>query len=310
MSAKWLRIDIDFVDHPKIKLLAGILKVTNSEAGWSVLRVWSWMSRFCPMGHVPDMYGTTLASECGPMGHVPDMHGTSPGHVPDMHGTSLEFMSALVSAGLFDAKPNGNGWEAHDWHEYQGQGAVKSSNDATRKAIWREKQKLKQQQIVRDMSHDLSHGTNGTVTANVTERNVTERIKEDIVDCPLFDDEKISQSKAQNTPNDLQTAWNANRATTMPEWKGMSEKRRTHAISRLEAHTIEELTECVIRLAKSDFASGRNGKWAANPNWFVASEENVVKILEGNYDNRVGTVDPRKPQQPSIFTETRTVDDF
>ena len=39
------------------------------------------------------------------------------------------------------------------------------------------------------------------------------------------------------------------------------------------------------KIEKSDFLSGRKGSWRCDFDW-ILKEENIIKILEGNYDNR------------------------
>ena len=113
------------------------------------------------------------------------------------------------------------------------------------------------------------------------------------------------------TPNTtghaLQAVWNDHKAATMPRWTATSAKRRRHADARLTEHSIEVLTEAVQRLAASDFASGRGGKWAATPDWLIESPGNVIKALEGNYDNRTGPTLRTAVAQPSDWATTKSV---
>jgi hypothetical protein len=106
----------------------------------------------------------------------------------------------------------------------------------------------------------------------------------------------------------LQSAWNENRAPTMPKWTSTGSKRRRHADARLGEHSLEDLTAAIRRLAASEFASGRTGKWAASPDWLVESGGNVIKVLEGNYDNRPsqGTTNTRSPAPVADWTNAET----
>ena len=84
----------------------------------------------------------------------------------------------------------------------------------------------------------------------------------------------------------LAVVWNANCAPTQPRWTTTGSKRRKHADGRLRERSLEEWATVVKRLAASDFASGRTGKWVATPDWLMGSPDNATKVLEGNYDNR------------------------
>lgn len=49
------------------------------------------------------------------------------------------------------------------------------------------------------------------------------------------------------------------------------------------------------RIEQSDFLTGRNGKWTAcNFDWIMKAE-NLVKIIEGTYDNGRNSFEPKKP---------------
>jgi hypothetical protein len=50
--------------------------------------------------------------------------------------------------------------------------------------------------------------------------------------------------------------------------------------------TVEEMSAVFDRVEKSDFLSGRNGKWAHCSFDWILKSENWKKIIEGNYDNR------------------------
>lgn len=50
--------------------------------------------------------------------------------------------------------------------------------------------------------------------------------------------------------------------------------------------TAEEMSPVFERIEKSDFLSGRNGKWSGCSFDWILKPENWKKIIEGNYDNR------------------------
>lgn len=87
----------------------------------------------------------------------------------------------------------------------------------------------------------------------------------------------------------LKAAWNDNRASAMPAWSSTGKTRRRHADARLREHSVEWWVAVVKRLAASDFASGRSGKWNATVDWLLGSPDNATKTLEGAYDNRAPT---------------------
>ena len=142
MSAKWLRLESDIVDHPKTGRLEALLN--EPLAGWYVIRALSWMSRFCPTGHVRDNDGTSLESSA------------------KWRGTSGELLAALVSCGWLDVVPGG--WEWHDWGEHQGKVAHKAAKERERKAAYRAR-------AVQNVPRD----NDGTSAGRPAQRDVTGR---------------------------------------------------------------------------------------------------------------------------------------
>lgn len=66
--------------------------------------------------------------------------------------------------------------------------------------------------------------------------------------------------------------------------------KRTRAIkARLnDKFTLIDLESAFVKAETSDFLSGRSGKWTGcNFDWII-NETNLVKILEGSYDNKAG----------------------
>lgn len=64
--------------------------------------------------------------------------------------------------------------------------------------------------------------------------------------------------------------------------------------------TAVEMSTVFERVEKSDFLSGRNGKWSGCSLDWILKPENWKKIIEGNYDNR----GPAKPEhKPSYDIE-------
>ena len=146
MSAKWLRLESDIVDHPKTGRLEALLG--EPLAGWYVIRALSWMSRFCPTGHVRDNDGTSLESSA------------------KWRGAPGELLAALVSCGWLDVVSGG--WEWHDWAEHQGKVAYKASKERERKAAYRSKRPA-------HVPTNVPRDSDGTTTGRPAQRDVTGR---------------------------------------------------------------------------------------------------------------------------------------
>jgi hypothetical protein len=91
----------------------------------------------------------------------------------------------------------------------------------------------------------------------------------------------------------------------LPKLRGTSENRRKK-IQKLNEYlkkqnvTWEEFFE---KIEKSDFLTGRDGKWHNCGFDWILEPRNYVKILEGNYDNRESYQETRKQKARShVYT--------
>ena len=66
----------------------------------------------------------------------------------------------------------------------------------------------------------------------------------------------------------------------------MSDSRKRAIKARLKSYTVEDLKKAFEMAEGSDFISGRSGKWnGASFDWLM-NETNLVKVLDGNYQNK------------------------
>lgn len=71
----------------------------------------------------------------------------------------------------------------------------------------------------------------------------------------------------------------------------------------------EEMSAVFERIEKSDFLSGRNGKWSGCSLDWILKPENWKKIIEGNYDNRGPAKPEHKPSYDIAEYESSSVFD-
>jgi len=81
---------------------------------------------------------------------------------------------------------------------------------------------------------------------------------------------------------------------SLPRVRVITNKRKQQMRARWKRYPdIKTFREVFIKAELSDFLSGRSGKWTScNFDWLL-NENNMVKVLEGNYDNRDPTL--KKP---------------
>jgi hypothetical protein len=73
----------------------------------------------------------------------------------------------------------------------------------------------------------------------------------------------------------------------LPKVTALTTKRRNTIQQRIKEHGREAVSVCFDKAGKSDFLCGINDRgWMASFDW-IMKPENFVKIIEGNYDNKI-----------------------
>jgi len=102
-----------------------------------------------------------------------------------------------------------------------------------------------------------------------------------VKDSIVKDKEKTAPTPYQK----IQDTYNQNRGT-LPEVKLLSENRKDAIRLRYKKYGPDKLTALFVKAGKSDFLNGKNNNnWKASFDWLL-KEANMVKVLEGNYDNK------------------------
>lgn len=230
-----MRIETDFVDHPKVQRLARILMASEAEAGWYVLRAWSWLSRFCPTGHIRDSDGTALELACR------------------WKGKDRELLEAMTGAGFLDELPAGE-FEAHDWSDHQGKVAATAEKERERKAAYRARSRVS----VPSLSRGTTDGTNTGRPAqrDVTGRDVTGRKEETSVEQgstgPVALEDKLTDDEFSVFEH-WRVVLNHPRAKPTPERKRLIGK-------WLKIYTLFELQAAITGCSRSPYHMGENDR--------------------------------------------------
>jgi hypothetical protein len=127
------------------------------------------------------------------------------------------------------------------------------------------------------------------------ERDVTRNVTpppNDINSNPPFD--VSSETSAVSDFGDrVVDAWNAGiEGTALPAARKLNPDRRKHLTARAREHGEEAVFAAISNMQRSDFHSGRDGKWTeGNLGWLLKSPENFQKMLE-----RTNAQPPGSPQ--------------
>lgn len=72
----------------------------------------------------------------------------------------------------------------------------------------------------------------------------------------------------------------------LPRVRDITAKRKQTISVRMRKYKAEDFVELFTKASKSDFLAGKNDRgWVANFDWLL-NENNIVKVLEGAFDNR------------------------
>lgn len=88
---------------------------------------------------------------------------------------------------------------------------------------------------------------------------------------------------------------------SLPQVRAMSEKRKRHLRARWRqfACDLTAFEEVFRKVEASEFCKGKNDRgWRADFDWLIKNDHNMVKVLEGKYDNReveTGGADRKRP---------------
>ena len=112
MAFDWFRVDWAIVDHPKAFQLAADLSDPN--AGWYIVRLWSWLSRYAARGQFKKSLSDDVERACG------------------WRGDRGRLLRALADAGWLE-NVSDDLYEAHDWWDHQRAIVEKAEKDSARK---------------------------------------------------------------------------------------------------------------------------------------------------------------------------------
>ena len=107
-------------------------------------------------------------------------------------------------------------------------------------------------------------------------------------------EKKETIQKKGGTPHTLIVEEYNKKRGNLPKVELLSDSRKNAIRLRYQKYGMDKLTTLFAKAGKSDFLSGKNDRgWSANIDWLL-KEANMVKVLEGYYDNREGKQDGKK----------------
>ena len=270
----WLEAHQELPQHPKTKRLARTLGISIRETVGSLYMFWGWAMEYAKDGNLSDYEAADIADAVM------------------WEGDPDTFLNAMIEcgpgskSGFIDRTENG--LFIHDWDQYVGKNLKKLEN--TRQRI----EKIRsEKRTVRDQYAECT----GTVRSNITEQNIT---RQDITEQNITSSEKTPPTHHPADAvslNEVIEAWNQILAPQgFPGILKKTPAREKALNARINAMAerkkIEWWQSLFTRIASSDFLKNS----AKDKTWFsfewILNENNLVKVLEGKYDNRVAPAQP------------------
>ena len=107
-------------------------------------------------------------------------------------------------------------------------------------------------------------------------------------------EEKIREEKESKEKKNKEKEERLNRlleeyhriCVSLPSVRKVEGTRKAHTFKRMDSFSDDDFLACFEKAEASDFLSGRKTNWRASWDWFMANDENILRVLEGNYDNQ------------------------
>ncbi len=101
----------------------------------------------------------------------------------------------------------------------------------------------------------------------------------------------LESSEIRNHISDIRAIWNEtfkNTTISIIELIRKKSSRERKLIIRIkEEHFRNSYKKAINKILESDFLKGNNSRgWTITFDWFITNDNNYIKILEGNYDNK------------------------
>lgn len=273
MANDWLRLWHDMPTDPKWRTVARISKQ--------------------PISLVISVYICLLvdASRNVTRGHATVTHEDLASQL-DVTEDEIHAVLSAMNGRVIDENLYLTGWEKRQpkKEDSGNQNGAKPSSE--RKSEQREHEKIASENAERLMCHDMSH----EVTID-TDTDKSKPISSTIVElvagkpvtvaCPH---QKIIEIFGQLLPMLPQpVVWDGQRAKNLAarwRWVLTAKKRDGARYATDSESALNFFTRYFLYVSKSDFLTGRNGKWQnCDLGWLVKSE-NFAKVLSGNYENQ------------------------
>lgn len=248
-DVKWIKITTDMFDNRKIRHLRKLPE------GNSIVLIWVMLLAMA--GKCND-HGKIYLTENIP--YTPKMLADELDFEENTVQLALQALKQLDMIVLDDGYFSITGWEEHQ--NIEGMDRIREQN-RIRKQRQREKERLIAESRV--MSRD-SHATE------------EDKDKEEEKDIDKESKEKVTCEQVVDLYRSI--------CVSYPKVISLSEARKRAIRARLKMYSMDDFGMLFEKAEASSFLKGANNRnWSATFDWLL-KESNMVKVLEGNYDNK------------------------
>ena len=218
------------------------------------------------------------------------------------HAVIRDVKRRLIAAGLIDAS-----WQPLAWEKRQ----MRSDVDATGAERQRRYREAKKRNALRDGAvtrleedtdtdkedsyeslspgfpdDDAGEPENQSEAADQADQPTT---KQTLPACPHLELLNIFAEKLPELPQPKPELWEGQRAKNLSarwKWCLTAKKRNGERYATSKAEALDFFERYFGYVGKSDFLTGRDGRWSGCDLAWLVKADNFAKVLQGNYENR------------------------
>lgn len=156
-----------------------------------------------------------------------------------------------------------------NWEEYQNIEGMEKIREQTRERVAKHRERKKLEcNVTSNVTVTQCNATDIDIDKDIDIKDISKDISSKKTECEnivsLFNSICVSLSKVQK----------------------LSDKRLKILKTRLKTYSADDFRKVFEKAEASDFLSGRNGAWVGCGFDWLIIESNMIKVLEGNYDNK------------------------
>lgn len=162
-----------------------------------------------------------------------------------------------------------------NWNKHQTLDAYEQKKERDR--LYQAERRRKQKLLI-EKSYEKSSDSKTIESSDVSNNRSLERDKEE--------DKDIDKEKKERIDYQLIADMYNKTCVSFPRIKSLSDGRKKAIKARLNHYTIDDFRTLFEKAEASSFLKGSNDRnWSATFDWLI-KDQNMVKVLEGNFDNR------------------------